>query len=213
MLAITVPIVLMLAAIADTLPLMEFDLNITTNFQAIQWGLFREVMVAISAPGFQPFATLMVGVVSVVVMVWLGLKDGLFLGTAVVVQGLVNVLIKSVVARPRPVDTVVQVLQSVTGNSFPSGHVMFYTLFFGFLFFLVTLRVPRSWLKTTLLVLLGSFVLLIGPSRIYLGAHWLSDVLAAYLIGMVLLLAAIELYLKYLVAPLGKSTLSPPTTA
>jgi membrane-associated phospholipid phosphatase len=206
MLFISVPIVLSLAVIADSLPLMEFDLNTTTNLQAIQLELFREVMLAVSFLGFQPYATIMVAGVAVVVGLWLGWKEAFFLGTTVVAQGGLNVLIKTVVARPRPLDTVVEVVQAVSGNSFPSGHVMFYTVFFGFLFFLVTLQMPRSWLKTGLLVVLGTLVVLIGPSRIYVGAHWLSDVIAAYLIGVVLLLISIELYLRYLVAPPDKPT-------
>lgn len=198
-LCIAVPIVLSLAVIADTLPLMEIDLHTTDNLQSIQLELFREGMVAISALGFQPLATIIVLGASAGVAWWRGWRHGLFLLAITVLQGGINSLIKLVVARPRPLDTLVQVLQQVSGSSFPSGHVMFYTLFFGFLFFLVMLQMPRSWRKTGLLILLGSLVILIGPSRIYVGAHWLTDVIAAYLIGVVLLLAAIEAYMRYLV--------------
>lgn len=212
LLCIAVPVVLSLAVIVDTLPLMEFDLNTTTNVQAIQLELFREAMVFVSILGFEPMAAILVGGAAVGVSVWLGWKHGLFLGVVVVLQAALNVLVKTVVARPRPLDTIVQVVQAASGNSFPSGHVMFYTVFFGFLFFFVTLHLPRSWLKGSLLVLLGSLVVLIGPSRIYVGAHWLSDVIAAYLIGMVILLVAIELYLKYLVVPQSEGIASPPVS-
>lgn len=213
LLCIAVPVVLSLAVIVDTLPLMEFDLNTTTNVQAIQLELFREAMVFVSMFGFQPLASLVVIGASAGVGLWLGWKHGLYLGSVAVIQSLMNVLLKAVVARPRPLNTLVNVLQSVSGNSFPSGHVMFYTIFFGFLFFLVTLHLPRSWLKGTLLVLLGSLIVLVGPSRIYVGAHWLSDVIAAYLIGLVILLTAIELYLKYLATPPKTTSVSPPPPA
>ncbi len=49
--------------------------------------------------------------------------------------------------------------------------------------------------RTTLLVTSAVFVVLIGPSRIYLGDHWASDVLGAYLIGGVLLGLAVVVYL------------------
>lgn len=210
MLLIAVPVVLSLAVIADTLPLMEFDLNTTTTLQAIQLELFREAMVFVSLFGYLPQGAILVGVAAVGVGWWLGWKHGLFVVGVVVLQGLLNSLIKVVVARPRPLDTIVQVVQVASGNSFPSGHVMFYTVFFGFLFFLVMLRVPRSWLKGTLLVVLGSLIVLIGPSRIYVGAHWLSDVIAAYLIGVVILLTAIELYMRLLASPPSEGILSSP---
>ncbi len=44
----------------------------------------------------------------------------------------------------------------------------------------------RHWWRTTLLVTSAAFVVLIDPSRIYLGDHWASDVIGAYLIGGVL---------------------------
>jgi len=53
----------------------------------------------------------------------------------------------------------------------------------------------RHWWRTTLLVTSAAFVVLIGPSRIYLGDHWASDVIGAYLIGGVLWGLAVGLYL------------------
>ena len=52
------------------------------------------------------------------------------------------------------------------------------------------------WWRIVLLVVSALFVALIGPSRIYLGDHWASDVLGSYLIGGVLLGIALWIYLK-----------------
>jgi undecaprenyl-diphosphatase len=71
---------------------------------------------------------------------------------------------------------------------------MFYTIFFGFLIFLVMKYTPRTTLRAIALLLLGGIILLVGPSRMYLGAHWLSDVVAGYLIGLVYLGWAIVIY-------------------
>jgi undecaprenyl-diphosphatase len=52
----------------------------------------------------------------------------------------------------------------------------------------------RSWMRSLLLALLGMFILLVGISRIYLGQHWASDVLGAYLLGGFLLAGILLLY-------------------
>jgi undecaprenyl-diphosphatase len=88
----------------------------------------------------------------------------------------------------------VNVITQVTGYSFPSGHVMFYTSFFGFLFYLSYTLLKPSWKRSLLLLLFGGLIILVGPSRIYLGNHWASDVFAAYLVGSLILLGVIALY-------------------
>ncbi|MGZ3611405.1 MAG: phosphatase PAP2 family protein, partial [Ktedonobacteraceae bacterium] len=105
-------------------------------------------------------------------------------------------LIKLIVARPRPSSSLVDVIQHAGGNSFPSGHVMAYMAFWGLLFsFGIMLFKGNHWWRTTLLIISGLFVVLVGPSRIYLGDHWASDVLGAYLIGGLLLGVSLWIYL------------------
>jgi undecaprenyl-diphosphatase len=71
---------------------------------------------------------------------------------------------------------------------------MFYVGFFGFIWFLAFALLKRSPGRTLVLVILGSMVALIGISRIYLGQHWASDVLGAYLLGSILLMGIIQFY-------------------
>lgn len=79
--------------------------------------------------------------------------------------------------------------------AFPSGHVFGSTVFFGFLAFLaVYFRVKRK-LLLPMLVLMGLLVLLVGPARIYEGAHWPSDVAAGYLLGGIWLLIVIPAFI------------------
>jgi undecaprenyl-diphosphatase len=80
-------------------------------------------------------------------------------------------------------------------NSFLSGHVRFYT-FFGFLSFLTRTQLPHSFCRVVALALTGSLIVLIGPSRMYLGAHWLSNVIIAHLLGFIIVAFGIETYLR-----------------
>ncbi len=122
---------------------------------------------------------------------------------------ILNSLIKLIVARPRPSASLVEIIQAASGNSFPSGHVMSYVAFWGLLFsFGIILFRGKHWWRTALLIISALFFVLVGPSRIYLGDHWASDVLGAYLIGGIWLAMSLWLYLylrgRGVLAPRGK---------
>jgi undecaprenyl-diphosphatase len=85
----------------------------------------------------------------------------------------------------------VHVLTYPGDYSFPSGHTVHYVVFLGFLWFLTLVLVRPRLLRWTLLAVNGALVLLVGLSRVYLGAHWASDVLGGYLLGGALLATAI----------------------
>ena len=86
------------------------------------------------------------------------------------------------------------VINQLKDYSFPSGHVLFFTTFFGFMLFLAYTLLKHSWWRTGLLILLVGMIALIGPSRIYVGQHWASDVIAAYLLGSVWLALSVVIY-------------------
>ena len=69
------------------------------------------------------------------------------------------------------------------GYSYPSGHTMTATCFYGFLIFLIIISNIIIPLKTVLIILLSLIILLVGYTRIYLGVHYLSDVVGAILFG------------------------------
>jgi len=195
---VSLAIVSLLAFLADRFPTLPFDLATTRELQEITSAPFLRLMVFVSLFGYMPWSAITVAAGVLVVGLLLGWKDGAYLLILTVLQSLANQLIKAGIGRPRPLDTVVDVFVPVGGNSFPSGHVMFYTVFFGFLFFLVWTRLPRSFWQMLLLVVIAGLVMLVGPSRMYLGAHWLSDVIAAHLLGLIILAFGIEFYLRYL---------------
>ena len=107
-----------------------------------------------------------------------GWRTGGYLALISALQGAANWLIKAALGRPRPLDPLVRVLGAEQGNSFPSGHVMFYTVFFGFVLFLAWTRLRSGIVRGAVIAAAAALVVGVGPSRIALGAHWLSDVLA-----------------------------------
>ena len=104
---------------------------------------------------------------------------------------------KRLVDRPRPAPPLVAVTPApIEGTSFPSGHVLTYVGFYGFLAYLVALRVDQPALRDLGTGALVGLLALVGPSRIQQGHHWPTDVAASYLLGAAYLLALIELHAR-----------------
>ncbi|WP_116125314.1 phosphatase PAP2 family protein [Lewinella sp. IMCC34183] len=112
-------------------------------------------------------------------------------------SGIVVYGLKIAVNRPRPTADLVEVVTNAKFQSFPSGHVTFYVTFFGFLVFLMA---RMNWKADALRWTIGLFslaLLLAVPfSRVYLGAHWFTDVLAGFFVGLVCLMVLIRVYLS-----------------
>ena len=103
-------------------------------------------------------------------------------------------VIKELVERPRPTDSLVPYVEGASGFSFPSGHVFGTVLLVGFVCYVLIER-DRDPRKRFAFALCGVLVsLLMGAQRVYAGAHWPSDVLAGYLWGGVVLFLLIQAY-------------------
>jgi len=107
-------------------------------------------------------------------------------------------LFKLLVARPRPAAELVGFAYQSSEKSFPSGHVIFYVCYFGFLFFVAYTLLPRGSLARRVSLALAALpVAVIGVSRIYLRAHWPSDVLGAYLLAGLWLAFSLAIYQRW----------------
>lgn len=95
---------------------------------------------------------------------------------------IVNRLIKHAVARPRPGDVIHLVTEG--GMSFPSGHSITSMFVYSILIYQVRRYVKDRRKANVLTVLLAVPMLLIGPSRVYLGVHYPTDVLAGWFLGI-----------------------------
>ena len=191
-------------------PVLAIDVTITRDFQANQSPWLRYTMLAASYIG--NVMALSAGlVVLAAILFWiLDLRlEAIMVVVVSATSDILNSLIKLIVARPRPSASLVEIIQAASGNSFPSGHVMSYVAFWGLLFsFGIILFRGKHWWRTALLIISALFFVLVGPSRIYLGDHWASDVLGAYLIGGIWLAMSLWLYLylrgRGVLAPRGK---------
>ena len=94
---------------------------------------------------------------------------------------LLNQILKYVVQRPRPMEY--RIIDE-SGYSFPSGHSMVSAAFYGFLIYLIYKNVKNKYVKWLSILGLSMLVILIGVSRIYLGVHYTSDVIAGFLIAI-----------------------------
>src|SRR5579885_192244 len=162
------------------------DLALAQGLQQVQEPWFASRMVGVSDLGFPPLSLLLV--LGVAGALWL-LGRPLEASLAVVGSGaaLLAQPFKLLLARPRPTADAVRVASALPDSSFPSGHTLLYVGFYGFLFYLAYTRLRRSRVRTLLLWTLGGLIVLVGPSRVYLGHHWPSDVLASYALGLVYL--------------------------
>jgi undecaprenyl-diphosphatase len=107
---------------------------------------------------------------------------------------LFNSLLKVFLHRPRP-DIIEITYKKFNGYSFPSGHTFGSTMVYGLFAYAITglLSSPWDYLVAGILVLL---ILLVGISRVYLGAHFPSDVVAGWLLGLAAIAVVLEVVLK-----------------
>ena len=163
-------------------PLTIVDRDVATFLHARMTPWLTEAMLPITFLGSVAFLR----IASAVVGIWLAWRRAWYrLITLMLVMpggALLNLLLNHAFHRQRPFFE--NPLVTLSGYSFPSGHAMGSTLFYGLLAWFVALAL-RRW-RWRVLVILGAFlvVLLIGFSRIYLGAHYLSDVLGAMAAGV-----------------------------
>lgn len=116
------------------------------------------------------------------------------IGVNLIIITIFNQVFKAIVQRPRPIENRII---SETGYSFPSGHSMVSMAFYGYLIYLIYKYIKNKYLKWTLIVIFSILILLIGLSRIYLGVHYISDVIGGFVFSIAYLIIFISITFKW----------------
>src|SRR5262245_8251641 len=165
--------------------LVDFDRDLARHFaeQTGKDAVERTIMIGITHSGGIPamFVLALAGVVWQIsrgdrrlAIAWAGIALS---------GGLLNQVLKKSFDRPRPPVEWRDAAVTETNESFPSGHSMGSMIGYGMLGFAALPHVRRRPAKAALIFLLAVLVGLIGFSRIYLRAHWFSDVIGGFAIG------------------------------
>lgn len=131
---------------------------------------------------------MVMGICIVLFFIWLKWRHAALLFTitmagALVLNGTLKLLFHR--ARPEPFFGIV----APTSYSFPSGHALYSLCFYGTLAVITGARLRSLAVQLAIRVAAVSLILLIGTSRIYLGVHYPSDVLAGYMTGFIWVMA------------------------
>src|SRR5213082_238000 len=186
---------ILLSLIARYTDFFPGDMSITKTLQKRRGPLRRRLMVGVSEIGFANIAVpLTVSIAGILWALRFRLEAVFILLTPS--SNVLNPLVKRLIKRPRPANELVTVVRVINEPSFPSGHVMHYTNFFGLLIYLLATNWRSGKRRNTLITLCTLLIVGIGPSRVYLGAHWPSDVMAGYLYGGLWFGGMMALYLR-----------------
>ena len=175
--------------------LQAMDLAITMRLQAIHHTVLVRLMAFVSWFGFPPQSRLLPPLA--IALMWLArFRLEAVLQATAWGSALISTVIKWFMRRPRPVagKDLRVIAAELGGTSFPSGHVLTYVGTYGWLAIAANILIRPRGPRRLAVAGLAFLIATVGPSRIYLGHHWPTDVLASYLLGSSYLAALIVVY-------------------
>lgn len=171
---------------------LSFNVASTLAVQSISFPGLQEFMRFISGFGNAPKVVL---ITVIALMACNKRREAFFLTLSGLGGWFIAMQLKQLFASPRPTAEVVNVFYQWPTGSFPSGHLVFYVCYFGFLYFIAREKLPaKSIFRRLVSLTLVLLIALVGLSRLYLGEHWLSDLPGSYLLGAFWLYLCLKLY-------------------
>jgi undecaprenyl-diphosphatase len=184
-----------LLALVRTKQVEAIDRAITVRLQSIRDPWIERAMTFVSWFGFPPQSRVLPPTYAAVLWVAHLRLEAVFQlaawGTA-----LLSTIVKAFMRRPRPVagKDLRVAAAPLGGSSLPSGHVLTYVGVYGWMAIMADLLIRPLLLRRLVVAALTTLIAAIGPSRIYLGHHWPTDVAASYLLGSSYLAALVIVY-------------------
>ncbi len=173
-------------------PLVPADTFVYTLMQSLRMPALDALMIAITELGDTVVVVSMTAAVALWLMWRRAWRTTVYWLTAIAGASLINTAIKAALERPRPVELY---LQGASNWSFPSGHSTVNAVLYGCLAMII-IRECRPGLRVPVAVGAAVLIFLIGFSRLYLGAHWASDVFGGFVFGA-MWLALLSLFYMY----------------
>ncbi|WP_051189709.1 phosphatase PAP2 family protein [Daejeonella oryzae] len=172
------------------------DTTFSEEVQEHQHPILDSIMKGISFFGYVPAALSMVVGMAVCFYLFKLKREAAFI-LLTLSSAVVSSILKIAIARPRPTEDLVRIVEKAGNQSFPSGHMLFYVVFFGFMVLLMNhLKFLSFWIRWTIANFSLMIIFAIPFSRIYLGAHWFTDVLGGFLVGLICLAIISYAYLN-----------------
>jgi membrane-associated phospholipid phosphatase len=182
-----------LAYMARTPGLLHFDTAITREIQEGHTDIRDYLAFVITTLGNGGFMTLLCIAAAYVLKRSGRPRAALF--SLLTLLGLpLNMLLKLIIHRPRPSASLVRILFPEPGDSFPSGHAMGSVIVYGFLAYLAWTYIKDEARRRFWTAVLALTPIAISFTRIYIGVHWFSDIIGAWLFGLIVLLIFADLY-------------------
>jgi undecaprenyl-diphosphatase len=161
--------------------IVRFDTTVTSSVQ--HWPSWLQIPMLVITNTGQPLAMALLAA-AVCVFAWQHAQMRIVYSMVVGVLAMgANSLLKHYVHRPRP-DTLYVSNMYFKTSSFPSGHAFGAAVILGILAYLAAKYLPTPW-SILLPIFLGFFIFAVGVSRIYVGAHYPTDVIAGWILGLV----------------------------
>lgn len=177
-------------------PNLSWDRYVSSQLQSEKSEIFNAAMKGLSFFGNVPYAFTAILLTSVVFYFCEKKKEAMLVFSTVF-TGIVSYILKLLINRPRPTEDLVKIFEETTYKSFPSGHVLFYTVYFGFLAVIVFHSDNIKKISKRVLISIFIFLVILGAtSRIYLGSHWFTDILGGLIIGLQFLIIGEYYYLR-----------------
>ena len=161
---------------------LAFDDAILRWFAAHRTPLLNSIVLQITSLG-NPTTILVLLAVSALFLWLTQHRYSVYLLMAGIIGGtLINTGLKLIFHRDRP--NIVDWVLDVKSQSFPSGHAMMSLIAYGSIAYLVGRLEPTRFMRITTWIVTVTIILAIGTSRVYLGVHYRSDVIAGYIGGL-----------------------------